>query len=65
MIGSSNFHPKSACRFFKKLDIEESFSYQPSSKYIDHLIRDSVMIQHKVALDTAMAQDNPCAADRC
>ena len=57
--------PEIHVQILQKLDIDELFSYQPSSKYIDHLTRDSVMIQRKVALDTTMAQVNPCAADRC
>ena len=57
--------PETLVQIRQKLDIDELFSYQPSSIYIDHLTRDSVVVQRKVALDTAMAQVNPCAADRC
>ena len=47
-------------QILQKLDIDELFSCQLTSKYLDHLIRQSIVVQYSVALCTAMAEDNPC-----
>ena len=45
-------------QILQDLDIIDLFSCQSISKYLDHLIRDSVVLQYNVALDAAHPQDN-------
>jgi len=52
--------PEILVQILQKLDIDGLFSCQLTSKYLDHLIRQSVAIQYNVALFAAMAEDNPC-----
>ena len=52
--------PEILGQILQELDIVDLFSCQLTSKYLDHLIRESVVLQYNVALDAANAQDNPC-----
>ncbi|KIM37681.1 hypothetical protein M413DRAFT_448215 [Hebeloma cylindrosporum] len=52
--------PEILVQILQELDIKDLFSCQRTGKYLDHLIRESVVLQYNVALDAAKAQDNPC-----
>ena len=52
--------PKILVQILHELDMDDFFCCQLTSKNLDYLIRESVVLQYNVALDAAQAQDNPC-----
>ena len=54
--------PEILVQILQDLDRIDIFSCQLTSKYLDHLIRGSVVLQYNVALDAANAQVNPCVS---
>ena len=54
--------PEILVQILQDLDVTNLFSCQLTTKYLDHLIRGSVILQYNVALDAANAQVNPCVS---
>lgn len=57
-----NLPPEILVQILQDLDIIDIFSCQLTGKYLDHLIRESVVLQYNVALDSANAHVNPCVS---
>ena len=54
--------PEIIIQVLQELVVCDLFSCQLTSKYLDNLIRESVVLQYKVTLVAASANDNPCSS---
>jgi hypothetical protein len=54
--------PEIIIQVLQELDVVDLFSCQLTSKYLDNLIRESIVLQYNVGLVAARAKDNPCSS---
>jgi len=58
----SKLPPEIIIQVLQELDVVDLFSCQLTNKFLDNLIRESVVLQYNVTLVAAKAKDNPCSS---